>query len=273
MAGLKAIVEDINSVPEPARAFYAKSDAAGGRFVLGVDPVDGFALEDVKGLRSALESERKSVSDFKSKVSAFEGLDPAAARDALKKVEDMKTWKPDDKVREMIETRTKEVTDKFDKELKAAQDENGVLTKALHSALIDSAATAAITKSKGSPVLLLPHVRASTRVARRDDGTFVVEVLGNGGTTRVSPKTGSTAPMTIEELVEEMKSSKDFMQAFEGSGAQGSGASGGRSAGTGGVIEIDDDTARDARKFRAVQEEAKKTGAKIRLPDGTVLSS
>ena len=48
--GLKAILETLDEVPEALRAFYVERD---GKFVLDADGV-----EDVTGLKSALEKER-----------------------------------------------------------------------------------------------------------------------------------------------------------------------------------------------------------------------
>src|SRR4051794_27617528 len=48
---LKAIVETIDSVPEAVRGLYKEAE---GKFILDVESVEGYALEDVSGLKSTL---------------------------------------------------------------------------------------------------------------------------------------------------------------------------------------------------------------------------
>jgi hypothetical protein len=80
---LKSVVTDIATVPEDRRSFYVEKD---GKFVLQVEAADGFALENVTGLKTALESERANLRAEKDKFRPFEGLDAAAARAAIERV-------------------------------------------------------------------------------------------------------------------------------------------------------------------------------------------
>lgn len=235
-----------------------------GTYLLDVAPVGDFALENVKGLKSALSAERASREKAEGLVKAFEGLDPEKARSALKKVEEMANWKPEDKVREQIE-------DKHKTELKALQDRLDKRTSQVEKMLVEASALKALADAKGNAELLLPHVKAATRLRETENGEFVVEVVGVDGNVRISPATGKTGPMSIEELVAEMKQSATYGVCFEGTGASGSGATGsvggtppGRTSG----YTINATDARDPAKYRAAKEAAAKAGVTLQMVEG-----
>lgn len=102
-----------------------------------------------------------------------------------------------------------------------------ILTSLLEHSLIDAEATRAIVAAKGSPELLMPFVKESARVLE-EDGKFVVRVFDKTGNTRIGDANG--APMTIAQLVAEMREDELFGRAFDASGATGGGASSGGSS-------------------------------------------
>jgi hypothetical protein len=85
--------------------------------------------------------------------------------------------------------------------------------------MIESEARAVIAELKGSPELLLPHVREQCQLLE-EDGAFVVRVVDKEGDPRSDGKGGW---MDIKALVAEMKASQAYGRAFESSGKQGSG--------------------------------------------------
>jgi len=141
----------------------------------------------------------------------------------LKKVEEMNEWTPEQKVKEQIEAVKASMLDAHGKEKAKLEERLSNLTNSLEEAKIVSVATQAVAEQKGSVRLLMPHVRQQTRL-REVEGKFVVEVLGSDGNPRLTGSDGH--PMTIGELVTEMKTQNDFASAFEGTGATGSGATG-----------------------------------------------
>ena len=89
--------------------------------------------------------------------------------------------------------------------LKAVNAEKQVSAKyrgAIDNLLIDAQATQAIAANKGIPALLLPAVKAATKVTEQTDGTFTSVVIDSHGETRFN---GKGDPMTITEYVEELK--------------------------------------------------------------------
>lgn len=214
--------EDHAKLPEGIRGEYAEKD---GKFVLQVTAVDGYALEDVSGLKTALGRERDTKASLEKSMKAFEGMDAAAAKAALAKVGEMANWTPEGKVKEQIEALKAQLVEKHLKEL---GEKDGLLktrTSQLHEVLVTSAATEAIAKAGGNLKLLLPHVERQIK-ADEVNGKMVAIVVDENGTTRISPKAGTTSPMTIMELVETMKLSQDYAVAFPGSGASGTGGKG-----------------------------------------------
>ena len=98
-------------------------------------------------------------------------------------------------------------------------------SKEIERLLIEASAAQVISEAKGNTTLLMPHIKTKTRV-REEDGQFIVDILDDKGVPRISPNSGNNSPMTIAELVTEMKNSTTFSPAFEGSGMSGAGTSG-----------------------------------------------
>lgn len=231
---MAAMVAALTGIPQALQEHYKPQTVNGQQmFVLDVTPHEGWALEDVKGLKNSLSAARTERDTATEQLKAFKDLDPVKAREALTKVEEMKDWKPDQKVREQIEARERQLLEKHTNEIKSKDEAVTALTREVEELLIDSVATMAVTGAKGIPELLLPHIKTQTRVKRGDNGKHTVEILDKDGkTVRLSPKSGSTSNMTIQELVEEMRGNKTFARCFDGTNATGSGANGATKSGT-----------------------------------------
>jgi hypothetical protein len=227
---LKAIVDSADELPEPIRDHYTAGED--GRYYLTVEGRDGWNLENVAGLKSALSKQQEEARRIKQQAAQFEGLDPAEAREALEKLKEIQNWTPDDKVKEQIRSLEKQLSDKHRKEVGTLQEREQKLRKALDRRLVDSEAVAAIAENKGIVDLLLPAIRQSLRVVEVGDD-FAVQVLDDEGNPRISMKPGSNQPMTIREYVATLKEDARYQRAFDGNDARGSGASStsGRSGG------------------------------------------
>lgn len=228
---LKAILDSLDGLSADVAKEYKKGDD--GKFRLDVTEVNGFALEDVAGLRSSLSKERENVRTLKEQSKTFEGLDPAKARDAIKKVEEMANWTPEQKVKEQIEAVKTQLLDAHGKEKRALEDRQSKLTKQLEESMIRSVATQAIVELKGTkdaPMVMMPHIERQTRL-RETDGKYIVEVIGQDGNPRLTGSQGTA--MTIAQLVDEMKTQDAWAFCFEGKNAKGGGSSsnGGKTGG------------------------------------------
>jgi hypothetical protein len=97
-------------------------------------------------------------------------------------------------------------------EIKKAQTRSEALQTQLYTLLVENSATAAIVELKGVPDLLLPFIKQQVKPVEAD-GQFIVQVVGADGEQRFSPVTGQ--PMTIKELVAEMKANEKYGRLFE----------------------------------------------------------
>jgi len=218
---LKAILDNLEGVAADVAGHYTKGDD--GKFTLGVIEVGGLQLANIVNLQSALGKERENARSANEKLKVFEGLDPNKARDALRKIEDMASWSSDDKVKEQIAAVKSQMADAHNQEKAGYETRLASLVKSLEEAMIVSVASQALAEQKASVKLLMPHIRQQSRL-READGKFVTEVIGADGNPRLTGTDGHA--MTIPELVAEMKGQDDFANAFDGTGASGTGAHG-----------------------------------------------
>lgn len=224
---LPAIVtqEEFDALDETIQKEYKprEGDDATG-FLLDVGAVSGHELTNVTGLKTALETERHSNKTLKDQAKAFDGLNPTDSRAAIAKVAEMKDWQPEEKIEEGIKAREQALISAHESERQKDKEEKDFLEKELKKHLVENAVTEAIQKQKGSIGLLLPHVTAHVNMRKTDNG-FIAEVIDpRTKVARIGDGQGN--PMTIPELVTEIKNNPDFSGAFEGSGASGTGATG-----------------------------------------------
>ncbi len=220
---LPAMVDSIEGLNEAVAKEYKKNETT-GKYVLDVTPIGSFELSDTAGLKSALSKERTAAAELRALNKAFENLDPAAARDAIAKVEEMKTWTPSDKVAAQLEATKQDLLKGHIAEKSQLTGKVEKLTGALRKNLVTASLTQAIAEAKGKHKLLLPVAERFVRI-REDGEEFKVEVVGEDGNVRVN---GTGASMSIPEYIAELKSSDDYAPAFESSGASGTGATGGQ---------------------------------------------
>ena len=268
-----ALVETLDDAPEAFRPYYRevtdeKSDDR-GKFAFGLTSVGGWRLEDVGKLKGGLIGEREKVSGLEAKLKEFDGLDVAAARDAMSKVDEMSKWTPAEKVQGQINVAVQKIKDDHQKELDGRDDTIRAREEAVRTLAIEAKAAAAIAKLKGNADLLMPHVLASAEV-RYAEGQSLPQVFIKGADGKTPlPTTGSgTDPMQVEEFVEKVLLER-YPMAFDGHGGTGSGATGGSStapSGGGGashVISAED--AKDPVRYRAAKEAARKAGKQLEM--------
>jgi hypothetical protein len=276
---LKARVtkDEFGALPEGVREHYAEQE--GGEFLLGVEGVGDWKLENVGSLRRALQTERTARSKLDQTLKSFEGIDPDAARTALDKMNEIADWDPEQKLAEAKKAYEKKLSDHFEGQRKQLVEKHTTekteieaklqgLHDQLSKTLIDAAASRAIGEAKGSVDLLIHPIKDRTRVRQNDQGRYVVEVLDSDGSVRLSNKSGSTDPMTIDELVAEMKRDTRYARAFDGSGASGSGAGGSGVSGAGGKFTLTESEARDVSTYRRAREAAEKAGQPLEVVPG-----
>lgn len=229
---LRAIVEKIEDVAEAVRGEY-KPVKVGDKdvFILDVTPTDGYELDNVNALKTALGKERTNRERLERDVIKFKDIDPEKARDALTRLAELEAIDPTKEADKIANTKFEaakaQLLAKHTQDMDAANAKSTKYRTKIDHLLIDSVAATAIAGAKGSIELLLPHIQRNTRVVE-DGDDFKVEVIDKEGNVRIGDSKGQ--PMTIEDLVAEMRSSDTFGRAFEGDGQTG----GGKRPGNGG---------------------------------------
>jgi len=279
---LKAIANktEFESLDEGLRTHYSADADNPDIFRLSVTPVSGISLEDVSNLKGALQKERSQVSSLKNSLTVFDGLNAEEARTAINELELLKKNGDGNKTRDEVraeldasyktkfETDRDALTKKFSLDIETKESKITSLSRQLEKHLVDNSASSAINKAGGAVELLLPIIRSNTTVITQETGNLAIRVLDEAGQERMSPKAGSSDPMTITEFVSELKHDSKFARAFKASGNSGSGATG--SSGrveTSGEIVLSGADAKNAQKYREALVRAEKSGKRVVLKE------
>lgn len=259
---------------------YVEKD---GAYSLGVTPQDGLELVNTSQLKKTLQKERASASEAEKARKALEArlgdLDVEEARAAMVKLEEMAGMDPEGKAKEAQAAFEKQMTTKFTAdrenlvkkhsgEIGSANKSITVLEAQLQGQMIAAAGAKVISEAGGSPELILPIVERNAKMVKEEDGTFRVVVVDAESHERLSPVANSSDPMTLTELVAELKGDKRYARGFDGSGASGSGAGrSGTQGASGAGFTISKADAKDVQKYRAAKAAAEKAGKTLQLVD------
>jgi hypothetical protein len=221
LMAIPATIDQLDDAPEALRPYYLETED--GRFRL-----DAEGVEDVAGLKSALEKERAARKALKAERDALAGaVDPEHddADDAEASREDERS---DEQVREAEIAEPVEVPAVSVPVISPDAAAAAALRQQLEARLVEAEATAAIIAASGVPELLLPVVLPRLAV-HGEDGAFEVRVIASDGDLEDT--------QDIADLVEGLRRSEIYGRAFDGVGKSGSGAPS-DSAGGGGTTAL-----------------------------------
>lgn len=221
----KLSADEFGKIPAALQAEYAKQQD--GSFVLSVEAVDGFALENITGLKGALSSERTSSAQMKAALEAFKDIDPTKAREAMQRLAelgDVTKLKGEDKVNAMIAQVKSDLEAKVQTQAKTFSDREALLMRELNRFGLEAAARDALKQFGVTETaeLLMPHVMRSLRLVEKG-GKFTAAVVDEHGNERITGKTGETTPMGVVEYVESMRQNPVYKAAFPAQSKTGSG--------------------------------------------------
>lgn len=220
---LDAIVKE---VPAGLENYYKQE---GDHFVLQVKPVDGYALENIEGLKTALSKERTLASEYKKNLSAFEGLEAGKVKTDLEELAKLRELDVDELAKEKIQIAVKDHQEKANALITAKEQELSLAVNQVDQLMRQQAITQAVLTEKGSVELLTPILQGQTKLSKSEQGAFIVEVVDSSGNLRFNNK---GEPMALSELVSELKASPAYGRAFDASGTSGSGAGANGGAGS-----------------------------------------
>lgn len=241
MFEFKPILDSIEGVPVDFRGLYMEKD---GKFALRSDD-DGVkaAVSAIQGLQGALRKSRDEVRTLGTKavdLSALSdyGSTPEEIQQGIqKKIEEAtKGKKGPEEMQAAVKAAQQAMADAHTKELKALQERNSFLTGNLNTHLFTSEARGALAELGAvNADLVLPFLERQVQVAE-ENGRFVVQVKGPDGNLRYSGV--GTGPMTVKELVAEMRTQEQFQPFFKSDKPAGGGTpQGGRPASGGRKLE------------------------------------
>lgn len=214
--------DDLAKLPDALKAEY-KAD--GDAFVLDVTPDGDLSLHDSSKLKKALEAERGVTNELRKAAAAYEGIDAAAAREALSNAALYKTGADD---------RTKAIEAKYKGEVEAAKGAHEKDRATFLKYVKTRGVEAAITGAKGNGKLLAPHVLPLVGVAEKD-GEYELFIADEKGTPRVTNAQGASGNMTVAEYLASLRSDDAFKGAFYSDQKPGNGSpAGGGGGGAGG---------------------------------------
>lgn len=208
-------VDSIDKVPEQFRPLYkdGEGDNAGKavpnpEYKGVIEAIVGFD-KTAKTLRGELKTAKAGKVDLT--VLAEYGDTPEAIAEAVKAAVAEAGNNKNADVTKAVEAAKKALAEGHAKEIEKHTQRNQGLQAQLYTQLVENEATAAIAEAKGVPRLLMPFVREQVKVAE-ENGELRVNVVNAQGEVRYG-MTGS--PMSIKELVAEMKGQEEFGRLFE----------------------------------------------------------
>lgn len=214
-------VDSIDKVPEQFRGIYKQGDD--GKFI--VDDTYKGVVEAITGLNKSLKAARaeaKAKTPVDLSPLADYGRTPeeikATVESRINELQEQVAKGGDAKVN--LEKIKQDLAAAHAKDLEKANKRSEALQNQLYGLLVENAATAAVVELKGVPELLLPFLKQQVKVVE-EEGEFKVFVVDAQGDQRYSGVTGQ--PMTIKELVAEMKANEKFGRLFESEAPAGGG--------------------------------------------------
>ncbi len=226
--GVNVTVADLAKVPEQFHGLYGEKEGGDGFTLKSGDSAVGGAVEAVLGLNKALKAERNTNKDLrKGKVDLTalaeygDGVEEIAVGIRTKMEEYEEKLASGTKAKVDVGKIKADLAKAHARETEQKEQRITALTNQLNSILIDSTAKSSIADADGDVDLVLPFVRQRT-VPIEEDGQFSVKVVDEEKHERYSAVTGK--PMTIDDLVKEMKSSDKYARLFNSKANSGSGS-------------------------------------------------
>lgn len=222
---LKAIVDSLDAVTEAHRPLYIPT--GDGKFKL-----DAEGVEDVSGLKSALEKEREQRRTLTADLAKFKGVDPTRYAELLEqqRLLDEKQLIEAGEVDKLVDNRVKSMREKYEGDINALKTEGSTLKGRLEKLLIDTE-----VQREAVPMVVDTAmddvVRRAREVFQIVDGHSVPMkdgkvVYGEDGVT----------PLTVKEWLAGL--AKNAPHLFKQSSGGGAGQGGSRGAGSGLTSEM-----------------------------------
>lgn len=184
-----------------------------------------FSEDYVKGLRAESAKYRTKVRELEEKMAKFDEIDPDEYRQLKQSQKEAENKKLEEKGEfeklkgQMVESHQKEL-DKLQGEIENLKQQIAGSEGELNTTILQhEIAVAAATAKAINPKLVEMVAMQQMKVEKGEDGRRVIKVLDADGNRRMDVKTGE--PLTITQVIEEMKMTPDYAHLFAGGKAGG----------------------------------------------------
>lgn len=218
---LRIVADKAEDLPEGLRSI-AKLE--GDKLVVS-ELAEGWAIEDVSGLKKALGIELDKRKQLERQVKAYEGIDPSSAAEAREALEKLKAGQL--RGSKEIDEYKSQVEKKMAEERAALQAKLDARTNALRERMVRGELAPVIAKLGGGEAMDAILTLAAQHIRIEEDaesGLLKHSIVDRDGKTRLTKKSGSPDPMGFEELIEEMRSASATRGLFRAMATGGSGS-------------------------------------------------
>lgn len=249
---LDAYLKTLDGVDESVSALYKEID--GGGYTLDVNDVTtesgaAYGIANFAALKSALSKERENSSNYKSKLSQYNGIDIDAANEAMEFQSKYKGKTNDD-----LDSKIEEMRSGFNEKLSAATKATEDAIAAKNNYQIGHAVDAAIMARDDVNPAAAKYLRSEVlnSVGIGENGVFVKDANGNPA---MSAQASNTGNMSVSELIGNMANNvESYGVLFK---AQGSGVGTGNSSNNGGSPDGGRPSTREAYRALSQTEQVK----------------
>lgn len=183
---LKAIVRNIDEIDETHRGLYIEKN---GMFMLDVEAAEGFALEDISGLKNSLSAARGEKRQAEERLKALE----AQQRKSETKGD------PADAIAGQLIERHRSEMERVQAELAKTKGQLRHLT--VERVIQDELAR--LNPLDDARDILSKWAAEAVRIREAEDGTIELEVVDDRGNPRIRDTQGN--PMGVADLLAEMR--------------------------------------------------------------------
>lgn len=223
-------VSSIDSVPEDFRGLYVRDGDEGPFKLNSEDAGVKSAVAAITRLNTSLKASRAEAKANKGKqidLSALSdfGSDPDSILEGfnnkIAELNESLKAKGGKDLERQVDKIKQDLAQAHAKDLEGKDNRIGALTGQLHALLVTNEATSALAEAGAlDSDLALPFITKQVKVDETD-GNFKVNVVDDAGDVRYSGVTGQ--PMSIKELVAEMKGKDKFGPLFKSEAPKGGG--------------------------------------------------
>jgi hypothetical protein len=223
---LKARIPNLEEVEEPFREQYKQNEGEED-YVLDVQPVSGWELDNLAGLKSAYSAEQEKRKSMGESLKSWAVLGDLQPDDVLKKMDELKELQkldPEKEADRIADQRAKsqieQIHAKYQQEINGLQETVNKKQEQLRKEMIENRVNESLGKYNGKPKILKKHLMDQVKFFEEDNelNVYAVDAMGNP---RIKDSSGNK--MQIDHLVEEHKNDPDWAFAFDGTGASGAG--------------------------------------------------